>query len=359
MRSPEKVSFLELWIVATVFLLGLWGVLTVASAQSTAAEPLALPLRQLCRLLLALAALVLAWRVPFAVYRKLTPVLAVLGYGVLLVLPLVGERINGMRGWVALWGIQIQPSELSKPFFLLSLIFLNGLCRDDRRRLLVLSGATLIWTLPVMVQPDFGTTVIYWCGFLAVYVLTARRWQLAALPVTGMLLLAAGFVWSRPYAWRRLAGFFDPESDALGSGWHIRQFQLAMAHGDWFGAKMQQAVWSNYYLPLAYNDSAYATMVETLGVAGSLPALVLAGLLAFFLYRLAVRSVHNEFARVYIAGAALLLLSQTLVHLGVNATLLPPTGLTWPFISYGGSSLLSCGLLVGIALSAGSEESGR
>ena len=103
------------------------------------------------------------------------------------------------------------------------------------------------------------------------YFLSGGSWRNLLLLAAGGIGTAALFVWRHPYAWRRITGLFNPDLDPLGSGWHIRQFELAIARGGWFGSKLGGAVWSNAYLPFAYNDSAYATMAETLGWCGVLP----------------------------------------------------------------------------------------
>ncbi len=356
--SRERVSLTGHWIVAIVFLLGVWGILTVLTAQGSALEPLQLPMQQLGRLILALFMLLLAWKIPFSFYRKTAPALAALAYGSLVLLLFFGTKINGMSGWFVISDHAVQPSEIAKPFFLLSLLYLNSFFRTDQGRTVALLLATILWTIPILLQPDFGTTVVYWGLFLGLLILSCKKLSCLILPLSFMVFSAILFIVTKPYAARRITQFFTASADTTNAGWHEQQFQLTMAHGHWFGAQMKQAIWSNNYLPLSHNDSAYATMVEALGFLGALPVLLLIAFLCILLFRLSAQCVQNEFARNCVAGCAILLLFQSLLHLAVNATLIPITGLTLPFISYGGSSLVSCGIVVGIALSAGAEESG-
>ena len=132
----------------------------------------------------------------------------------------------------------------------------------------------------------------------------------------------------------------------------MRQLELAAARGGWFGSKMGQALWSNAYVPLPYNDSAYATLTETTGFAGASVVLLLFVLLLTALSLTAMRKDLTEQAKLFAAGSTMIIGIQTLLHVGVNLSLLPPTGLTLPLISYGGSSLTGCGIILGIALSA-------
>ena len=186
----------------------------------------------------------------------------------------------------------------------------------------------------------------------ALLILRGVAWRHAAWCAAAVLAMGLLFVLTNPYAMRRLVGFLCPDADPTGSGWHIRQFQLAIAHGHWFGAKLGQAFWSNAYLPLAYNDSAYATMAETLGFSGTMPVPAFFVVLFYFLMYDAGREDLQAGARFYLAGAALMLAIQALIHISVNVGLLPPTGLTLPFISYGGSSMIGGCLIIGLALSA-------
>ncbi len=338
------------------FILSIFGVLTIASSQSFAVRPLALAIRQSGHMLIGAAALFVASRLPFSFYRRNAVMLTAGALTVLLLLPWFGIRINGMSGWFNFFGITVQPSEFFKPVALLSFVALMMSLHGETNRFFGGLLLALLWVIPILIQPDFGTAAIYMGIFAIVYFLAGGWWRwLVALVGTG----AAGvgiFLWSHPYALRRLTGFLDPESDPLGNGWHIRQFELAIARGGWFGSKLGGAVWSNAYLPFAYNDSAFATMAETLGFFGVLiPAAVLAALVAALVV-LGHTPRLAESARLYILGAASLLVMQTLIHISVNLGLLPPTGLTLPLISYGGSSFVSCGIMLGIALSASRDN---
>ena len=334
-----------------VFLLGLWGVLTIASSQS--ASPTALLIgKQLGALVGGMAVMLAAARIPFDFYRRQIWVLALLFFLPLLILPLAGVRVNGMCGWFRIGSFSLQPTEPAKGIFLLTLVVTMTSLRSENLRFWGALAVAGIWLVPIFLQPDFGTSAIYLAGFAAVYFLAGGRVRNLLIFCTGAAAAAALFVWSHPYAWRRITGLFQPELDPLGSGWHVRQFGLAIARGQFFGEKLGHAVWSNAYLPLSYNDSAFATMAETLGFFGTLPVYLGFALLIASLVVLANRFDLEFDARLYILSAAALIGIQSLVHISVNLCLLPPTGLTLPLISYGGSSLIGCCLMLGIALSA-------
>ena len=348
----------SLLAASMVFLLGIWGILTIVSSQSLEHAPFFLVWRQSLFLLIGMALLIVTAQVSFQTFRRRVWGLAVCFLLALLFLPRWGVRVNGMTGWYQLGAFWLQPSELGKGIYILFLAMLMTRLHGDWRRFLwsgLLAGA---WIIPVLLQPDFGTAVLYLSSLAMIYYLAGGGWgKLVALGGVGTAI-AIGFILTHPYAWRRIVGLYDPDADPLGSGWHIRQLQLAIARGGWFGFKLGGAYWSSAYVPLAYNDSALATMLETLGIVGILPAVIAYVLLILALTRLAGKNGLHPDARLTIWGSALLLTAQALLHAGVNVCLLPPTGLTLPFISYGGSSLLGCCLLVGIALSAAADADG-
>lgn len=341
------------------FLLGLSGVLTIASSRCGVEGPDRLLLKQVFFLFCGLLSMLGIAAIPFGFFRKYAWLFGGAGVLLLLILPWSGVRINGMCGWFRIGGVSLQPSELMKaPFLLVLAVLLNMREESEFRRFLYSGLWMLLWMIPVALQPDFGTAAIYFGVFMLLYFAAAGRISFLLLPAGGGLAAAALFVWRHPYALQRLRGFWDPAGDPLGSGWHARQFELAIARGHCFGAKLGGAVWSNNYLPFAYNDSAFATLLETLGLAGGLFVGALIAVLAAALLRLALRPSGGA-ERIFIVGAALLFLFQSMVHISVNLCLVPTTGLTMPFVSYGGSSLIGCFILLGMALSAGKEQEGK
>ena len=345
-------------VFGMMFLLGVWGLLTICSSQSEAPQPLFFAGKQFFWLLFSVLAMFVCYRIPFEWYRKYFWVISIGFYAVLLMLPVCGVRINSMAGWFRIGNWQFQPSELAKGIFLFDLVWAVGRKRDEFRRL---GGAILIgaaWIVPILLEPDMGTAMVYFCGLALVILLGGASWSWLLGCGAAMASAFLAFLVFHPYAWRRFAGFFQPGVDPLGGNWHLRQFEMTVARGEFFGTKLGNAIWSNSYLPLPYNDSALATMMETLGFFGTLPVAVFFLLLVWSLLRLARSWPPDSDRSRYIRCAAYLLAVQALIHAGVNVALIPATGLTLPFISYGGSSLVGSSILLGMALSAGSASHG-
>lgn len=332
-------------IPALAFLIILWGLLTITASQSGGPQPLFLAGKQLCFAIPGGILMILAARLPFEKHCQWRLFYAMPALLLLLLLPLAGVRVNGMQGWYSIGGLFLQPSELGKGIWLLMIA-----CAGMRWKPMTLWS--LAWIIPILCQPDLGTAAVYVAGLLVLWYSGGGKLKTVAAVLAAGLTAVGIYIFSNAYAWKRLTAFWDPESDPEGGGWHIRQFQMAIAHGRWTGAKLGQTFWSNEYLPLAYNDSAYATMAETLGFSGCTAAMIMYIILYILLLHHALRPELEKTARMYLIGASSILAVQTLLHAGVNVGLLPPTGLTLPLISYGGSSLIGTLLMLGIAVSA-------
>jgi cell division protein FtsW len=258
-----------------------------------------------------------------------------------------------MCGWFTFpWAsASIQPSEFAKPFFVLLLCHIVGNGKNNFKTFSHLALVTILWIMPILFQPDVGTAFVYLAGFIIICFLAGVRGKYMLSVSAFFVPLAAWIVYKNPYILKRFSGFWDPSSDPMGSGWHIRQFQFTIARGGWFGVKMGKAAWSNSYLPLAHSDSVFATVAESLGFLGVLPIFIIVGIVIFSLFRIALR-FKNQYQKLFIIGMVSLIAVQALIHVSVNVALLPPTGLTFPLLSYGGSSLMSTLLAFGIILSA-------
>ena len=343
-------------IPAALLLLGLSGVLTIASSQSGAEQPLYLVMRQLTFLVFGMSLFFILSGIRFRTMTRISPLLFGLFWGLLLLLPFFGTKINGMRGWFKLGSFSFQPSEAGRPFFLLALVVILCAVQPGIKRFLLSGLLTFFWLLPIAVQPDFGMILGYAVTFFILLYLSGIQWKYLTMLGTGAVCSALFILWRYPYVAKRFTGFLFPEQDPLGSGWHIRQFQFAVARGGWTGSKIGGAVWSNAYLPYSYNDSAGAALLETLGLLGAVIPLILFCLLLLALYTLAQKEDLRDSAKLFIAGTAVFFAVQMLIHMGINLALLPPSGLVLPFISYGGSSLAGFCMMAGMALSASKDK---
>ena len=334
---------------------GLLGCLAIYSSRAFGDEPKLFVLRQLQWLFPGVLMFLVSAVIPFRIYRKLSPFLMAAGIASLILVLFFGNTINGMRGWLRIGNVNFQPSELVKTFFLL---FLCVRCGPPEkmtagRQLALFLVAAVTWGL-VMMEPDYGATVILFLIFLLIAVLSGAK--LHYLLIAGLTMFTATlyFLLVNDYAMRRIIGFLNPDG---ANAWHIRQFQYTMAHGGWTGSDWGNALWSGSFLPLPHTDSLFASIVESTGFIGGL--LVMAGFLFMAGVCCAIswkiRGSNND-RRFFIFSAGTLYLIQALIHISVNCVLIPPTGITLPLLSYGGSSLLAVMLTFGIAFSAARHD---
>ena len=161
-RRSRKLPLLgpETLALLMTFLIGGWGLLTIVSSQSHASEPFLLAGKQLMFLILGLAVMWGASKVPFRFYCRNAWILMLAAFGLLLLLPLFGVRVNGMCGWFRLGGFHFQPTEPAKGIYLLTLVIAFSKLRSDNLRFWGGALLTLVWLLPILLQPDFGTAAI-------------------------------------------------------------------------------------------------------------------------------------------------------------------------------------------------------
>ena len=330
---------------------GLLGCVAVYNATFHLAHPFRYVTRQFVWLFPAFLTLIITAGASAARHKSIGVVVAVGLYAALWGVLVLGVRVNGMRGWFAWHGIFVQPSELGKPAFVLLLAGLITSLRqrnyDIKREFLVLLAFLAAWVLPISLQPDFGTMLVYIFAFAATYICAGGR--VRYLAGAGAAALPFGFIsfWLNPYLTDRFLAFLRPAEYAHSAAWHIQQFQLTLASGGLFGRSWGEGVQTQNYLPLGYSDSVFATLGEAIGFLGVLPFIVLILAYVLYVYRAIQRAADGLHATVML-GAVFILVGQAFLHLSVNLGIFPPTGLPLPLISYGGSSLVATLALIGL-----------
>lgn len=295
-------------------------------------------------------------KVKFTFLYKWVFLLTGIGAASLLFLPIFGLQINGMNGWYELGSLTIQPSEITKALYILALVkIMNNDDWSELARFTAACAVVGVFSILLLLQPDLGTTVVYLAGGVATLYFCRAKIKYLLFSGAMALLAAAAAILIHPYMRSRLINFFDPAMDPAGGGWHSRQFAIAVARGEWFGVKSDMAVWSNSFLPLSHNDSIFAGMCEMLGFCGAVVLLMLYIAWFYQMYALSYWR-HNALRRMVINSMASMIMIQTLLHIMVNLGLLPPTGVTLPLVSYGGSSAAGTMIMLSIIISAGSSR---
>jgi len=268
---------------------------------------------------------------------------------------LFGKTVHGTTGWISLGFFRFQPVEAAKVALLL---FLSRFIAQKRTELgewvrivssLVLSS---VLVLLVLRQPDLGSALsllFLWVGLIAVSGIRARH--MIVLVLIGSVLAFGGYFTLEEYQRARIETFFHPESDPQGSGYNVIQSMVAIGSGGIFGKGIGYGSQSQFsFLPEKHTDFIFAAVSEELGLVGAGALLFAYFLLLTRIYRIAVSAGDNTGFLLGI-GAFCYFLFQILVNIGMNLGVFPVTGLPAPFLSYGGSSLLSSFGILGLLLS--------
>lgn len=272
----------------------------------------------------------------------------------LVFVPGLGSAANGAQRWISLGGFKLQPAEISKFLLLIYLAgylarFADQMADGPQALLKPLLMIGLVGGL-LLFQPDFGTAVVLGttaCGLL--FVAGARLRDFVGI----VLAAAAGIValaYQEPYRIARMVTFMDPWAHATDGGYQLTQALIAFGRGETFGLGLGEGIQKLDYLPEAHNDFIYAVIAEELGLLGAVGIVLLFSFFVLRLLLLARRAIESGrlFAGFLTYGIALLFGIQYLVNLGVNTGVLPTKGLTLPFVSYGGNSLIVCCALLGL-----------
>lgn len=354
------------WITLALALAGLVMV-TSASLQiadSNLGNPFYYGLRHGIYLLAGLAVAVSVYCfVPLSLLERLRFVMlpVALVALTLVFIPGLGRTVNGSSRWIALAGFTIQASEIVKLCFVL---YLAGYVAQRKAELqtrwkafLLPLGLLSVLAAMLIAEPDFGAVVVLGItamGMLFLAGVPTLRFLLVGLVAVGVAALIA---LAEPYRVARLMTFTDPWADQFNDGYQLTQSLIAFGRGHWTGVGLGNSVQKLFYLPEAHTDFVFAVMAEELGLLGNLALIsgfVLLGWRVFRMgHQLEQRGLLYHAYLVY--GCAFIFCSQAFINLGVNMGLLPTKGLTLPFISYGGSSLLVSAAMVGLVLRAGAE----
>ena len=286
-------------------------------------------------------------------------------YGVTLVM-LIGVEVlgfvsKGAQRWLDLGPIKLQPSEFMKPAIVLTLArFYELVPVGEIRKWRAIWPALLLLGVPallILVQPDLGTCIVVMLCGVTVMFLAGLPWWFFAAPAAGFAVLAPiAYGFMHGYQKKRIQTFIDPDSDPLGAGYHIAQSKIAIGSGGIWGKGFLHGSQSHLqYLPEGHTDFVFAVAAEEFGV---LLCLILAALFAFIVIRALVKAMANDdpFIRFATAGLAMLFGLQSTINMAVNLHLMPAKGMTLPFISYGGSSLISLAYGMGMLVALTRER---
>lgn len=364
-RPSEKPVQLDLWLCAALGGLIALGIVMVASSSFPIIpnDPFYYLERHLIALLLGMGLAFLSYRLDTRLYRDHAPLL-LLAIFVLLLLPFLpglGVTINNARRWIHLGVTNFQVVEAVKPLLIL---FIAGFCARRMSELqsswdgiLKPLGVALIVVAALLAQPDFGSSALILSitlGMIWLAGASPRRLAVLAMALLPIMLIIAML---EPYRVLRLVSFWDPWADQFKSGFQLTQALIAIGRGEAFGVGLGQSVQKLHYLPEANTDFIVAVLAEELGLFGLLLTLALFALLAGRLFVLGLKALKRDLDfQAYVAfGIGIWFSLQALISIGVNLGVLPTKGLTLPFISSGGSSVMMSVAVMGLMFRLSAE----
>jgi cell division protein FtsW len=275
---------------------------------------------------------------------------------VAVLVPGIGKSVNGARRWIPLIVINIQVAELAK---LLAIIFFSGYISTNLKKMNefkegILTPIALLGCIAILLlmQPDFGSTVVISICVMGMLFVGGNKAQWYGLLLAAMVAMASILVIVSPYRMHRITGFLHPWENANGSGYQLVQALIGFGRGGWFGDGLGNGVQKQFFLPEAHTDFITSVIAEEIGIVG---LMVLLCVYLFIVFKaLNIAKLAFDLKRHYQAflayGIGFWMGFQVFVNVGVNTGLLPTKGLTLPFISYGGSSLLIMCYTIGILL---------
>jgi cell division protein FtsW len=278
---------------------------------------------------------------------------------VLVKIPGIGREVNGAYRWIGLGPLSIQPSEVIKLSMVLVMAHILAVdphkIRSFRRGLLPVLCLLGIVAGLIMLQPDLGTTLaIAGTTFFMLIAAGARVSHIVALGGTGLALVVAAIA-AAPYRMRRITAFLDPWADPSGKGYQTIQALLALGPGGLFGLGLGQSKQKFLYLPENHTDFIFAMIGEELGFVGASIVVLLFFLFAWRGFRVAM-GAPDAFTGFLAVGITAMVSIQAMINMGVVSGVLPVTGITLPFLSYGGTSLVFTMLGVGVLLNVSRES---
>ena len=359
--GTSPLRHLDLTLLLSTIGIAAMGLVMVYSAtrqkQETAGlDPAYFLKRQAVFLALGLVAMAIVVLIDYHHIRDYAPVIYVVAMvTLLLVISPVGTSRRGTQAWFQIGGFQFQPSELSK---LVLIIALAAVCAAYRGHLetpglLTALGLAFVPMALIYVQPDLGTNMVFVAIAIAVLLVAgARPRHIAVLALLGItaIVLVVELDMLQDYQRDRLTAFLDPQTDSQRSSYNLRQSQIAIAAGGVGGKGLFQGTQTNLsFVPEQHTDFIFTAVGEELGFLGGLSLLGFFGVMMWRIWRAAVLA-RDQLGRLLCVGVLAMLVFQIFENVGMTMGITPITGIPLPFMSYGGSAMITSCMAIGLVL---------
>lgn len=359
-KFPAEITPRNVLIFCVISLLCI-GTVMVASASMPYAERMHenefhYVIRHAISIVVALIAAIITYRISLNIWFNNTFPLWLITIILLLAVLVVGTEVNGSTRWIRIGGFTLQATEVAK---VMMTIFTADYVvrraqevRSNYKGLLRLAIVMLLTVGLIIAEPDLGATVVIAVSMLGVFFLAGAPLIQFGIAFGAILSAFIFLIVFEPYRYERLMSFSNPWADPLGSGYQLSNALMAFGRGEWFGVGLGHSIQKMSYLPEAHTDFMLAILGEEFGFFGIATVLALSFAMVVCCIRIGQRALNHQYLRAgYLAyGISIIFLLQILVNAGMNMGMLPTKGLTLPFISYGGSSLIMCAVMISLIL---------
>ena len=353
-RLIENFDWSIIWVLLAIICIGLLSIYSALYHQIQARPTNNLFIKQIIWLAIGFAVLAGSLFINYQRLRSLSPWLYGLIFLLLVVVLAVGKEVHGSKRWLEIAGFQFQPSEFMK---VIIVIQLAGYFSSQEmtsfpaiKKLILPVGFVVFPVLLVLAEPDLGTAISLMAIAVTMILFVGVRWRYLAVFILTVIPLIVP-VWEhvlKPYQKRRILILFSPDLDPLGAGYHIRQSKIAIGSGMLWGKGFLNGTQNKlHFLPEKHTDFIFSVWAEEWGFVGCAALILLFCLLIFLTLRVAARS-RDRFGSLIVVGMSALILWQAFINIGMVIGVLPVVGITLPFVSYGGSSLITLCLAIGL-----------
>ena len=344
MTLAEKLWQINWTMVMLIIVIACIGFVMLVSAANGSFEPWAS--RQIIRFCVGLVVMLVVALIDIRIWLKYAYLIYALSLGLLGAVEVIGMTGMGAQRWIDLGLFQLQPSELLKIALVLALArYFHGLTYVDTGRPTLLLTPLLLVAAPATLmlrQPDLGTAgMLVLGGGVLFFAAGVRIWKFALMLLAGLASLPVAWTLLHGYQKQRILTFFDPESDPLGSGYHILQSKIALGSGNIMGKGFMAGTQSHLnFLPEKQTDFIFTMLAEEFGIVGAMGLLALYSLL--IVYGLAISwRARSQFARLLGLGVTTTFFLYVFANIAMVTGLIPVVGVPLPLISYGGTAMLT------------------
>lgn len=342
---------MDFWLVGLLTALLAIGLTMVASSSIAISQirfghPDHYFYRQLFSMILGGVAAYIFFKIPLSFWEKHRGKIFIFAIFLLVLVLIFGREINGSKRWLPLVFINFQPSEFMK---LAIVVFMAGYLDRHSSAVKESFEAVIRLALPfglmailLLMEPDYGSTFVIAVIITGMLLIAGAPWRYFVLTVLPMVTILVALVVTSKYRMARITSFLDPWQDPFGSGYQLTQALIASGSGNWFGAGLGASVQKMLYLPDAHTDFLFSIYAEEFGFIGVVVLIALYIAILYRLFRIGHKALqaNHFFGGMVSYGIGIWVILQAGINIGVNLGAFPTKGLTLPFMSYGGSSVL-------------------